>query len=230
MATHVLNRLLTMSRLATGGAALGAVMALGACTGLVPVADQTTPLPVQEAHPITAEMKTFSVLVPIKEVSGARSLLPADFVAEYQRRGRGPVMIYLPNGAESTNAARAVAGFLDDRAIPVKAMRGGNDSGMIVPDMLVVTYQAYVATVPECGTNSQRFGISPTNMAEADYGCSYQRNIGLMVSDPGDIARPRIATGSDTQRAADVITKYREGTNTGAGTQMGETVGLDTGN
>lgn len=230
MAMRVLDRMMTMGRAATCGLALSSVIALGACANAGSGVDQTTPLPVQEAHPITAEMRTFSVLVPIDEVSGARQLLPADFVAEYHRRGRGPMTIYLPSDGMAVNAARAVGGYLAQQAVPVKALSGEDDNGMIVPGMLVVTYQAYVATVPECGLASSSLGMNPANQSETNYGCAIQRNIGLMVSDPGDMVRPRTAETGDTARATDVITKYRSGSSTGAGTQSGETIGIDVGN
>ena len=74
----------------------------------------------------------------------------------------------------------------------------------------------YEVDVAECGDWSGASGFNPTNLPHTDYGCSYQRNLGLMLSDPGDLIESDDFGGMDAQRATIVIQSYRAGELTGA--------------
>ena len=56
------------------------------------------------------------------------------------------------------------------------------------PDVVIMSFLGSAVNVPDCGEDwSGESGFNPANTPIKNYGCSYQRNIGLMVSDPHDL-------------------------------------------
>ena len=60
-------------------------------------------------------------------------------------------------------------------------------------------------------------------MPPTNFGCAYYRNIGLMLSDPGDLVAPRGLVEIDAQRMDQVIRIYREGSAAGVDVPKSET-------
>lgn len=191
---------------------LAAVMiGVGACS--TPPAGAPTP---QQTHPIRVDLKTFQVAVPQSRATTAQPL-PAQFVEEYYRRGRGPMTVVLPAGADdhAVDAGQALAAWLEERLIPASVGRA-IDAAEVAEGGMKVFFKAYVAEVPECGDWRGSAGFNPDNLPHTNFGCAIQRNVGLMLSDPGDlIAAP--ATGApDTDRMVDTVQRYRAGETLGA--------------
>jgi len=189
-------------------------LGLAACTP-----EDAPPVAYQDRYPIRVEMKAFSVTVPVAAVKDARPV-PRDFLNEYRRRGRGPITIVLPETAppETRSAAAALGHWLDRRGIAATAVRGAGGVGPAADDELQLFFKAYVAKVGECGflgTAESASAATPRNALPAEYGCAVQRNIGLMLSDPGDLIRAKPTGPMDAARATGVINKYREGKATG---------------
>lgn len=176
----------------------------------------------QEVHPIRTRLETFRADIPYSRVTAAQPL-PALFVEEYYRRGRGPMTIILPPDADATarRAAQHLTLWLDDRLIPTALGRALPDdavpteddsvSGGGTDDELTVIFKAYVALVPECGDWRGEAGFNPTNRPHTNFGCSYQRNIGMMLSDPGDLHGAPATGPADTPRLVEAIRRYRSG-------------------
>lgn len=65
----------------------------------------------------------------------------------------------------------------------------------------------YVVLPPNCPNFSRPTASNPGNYADSNLGCSTQRNLGLMLADPGDLLRGRTLAPGD----AHMLTKtYRE--------------------
>lgn len=179
-------------------------------------------------HP-TAEVRTFraDVAVPTLSPDGTRAVvsLPEGFLDDYRRRARTPmsVTVLRDAGPEEREAARMLQGWLEDE--------GGIDTvyrevAGVVPAgagrTIGLSFQAYVAVVPNCGDWSGTAGFNPTNAHHTNFGCAYHRNFGLMLSDPGDLVRGRSAGSADATRQTVVLQKYRAGEATGAKAPRGE--------
>jgi len=80
-----------------------------------------------------------------------------------------------------------------------------------------VSFIAYKARARECGDDwSENLAFSADNLTNKNFGCSIQRNIAAMVSDPRDLLGPRRFDPADANRAATVIGNYQQGKPTAA--------------
>lgn len=202
-------RIITKQVLSTFGAA-SIVIVLAACAP-----PSTAPEPAQ-THVIRPQLETFRVTVPLSRATTAQPL-PAQFVEEYYRRGRGPMTIVLPSAADNraTDAGQRMAGWLKERLIPASVGRAV--SAEDVGDASVeVFFKAYVAVVPECGDWRGTAGHNPDNLPHTDFGCATQRNIGMMLSDPGELLGAPVTGAPDTPRMVDTMGRYRSGESIGA--------------
>lgn len=131
------------------------------------------------------------------------------FVGEFLRRARSPMTVTTRAGMRDRVRALLVGrgvmpGNVVFRAAPAK-MRGA-----------VLEFRGYVVAVPDCGDWSGWAGFDPANAPHTNFGCAFQRNVGLMLSDPGDLVRPRPTVSSDARRDARVLGIYRDGTAAGS--------------
>lgn len=190
---------------------VAAMTGLGACA--TPPAGAPTP---QETHPVRVDLRTFQVVVPLSRAATAQPL-PADFVEEYYRRGRGPMTVVLPAGADGAGAkaGRTLAGWLKERLIPASVGRAVT-AGEVADGTLAVFFKAYVAEVPECGDWRGEAAFNPGNLPHTNFGCAIQRNVGLMLSDPGEMIAAPTTGAPDTARLVDTLERYRAGEALGA--------------
>lgn len=198
--------------------AAAVVLALGACAPLPPTGG---PQPA-ETHPIGARLETFRATVTFARAETAQPV-PGRFVEEYYRRGRGPVSVVMPAAAspQEREAGERVAAWLEERLIP--ASLGRAVDGDSVPEgTLEVFFNAYVAVVPECGDWTGATGFNPTNLPHTNYGCSLQRNIGMMLSDPGDLLGAPVTGAPDTPRLVETMDRYRSIESIGRPAPVGE--------
>jgi len=79
------------------------------------------------------------------------------------------------------------------------------------PGAVTVSYQRYTVAVPNCGDWSASARVDHQNLAHSNFGCSQQRNIGLMAADPADLVRMREPQSTDAQNANRVMQKFRTG-------------------
>ena len=199
------------------------VLAVGACA---PPPGQTD---YRQAFPVTVEPTTVAVQVRFSEegtLSRAEEERFQGAARDYLRRGRSGLVIATPpdtgdKGAERlANAAGALLvkeGVRGEDIVlkPGLAAVGGKGA-------VVLSFRAYGITVGECGDWSGEAGFNPTNLAHTNYGCSYQRNLGLMVSDPGDLVKPADLGSAGAQRSGEIIKNYVSGKPTGADAPKGE--------
>ena len=81
------------------------------------------------------------------------------------------------------------------------------------PDVLL-SFHGTAVKVPECGDWSGEAGYNPTNLPTKNHGCAYQRNIGLMVSNPADLESSDHGSMADSQMLQRIIDLYRAGEET----------------
>jgi pilus assembly protein CpaD len=83
------------------------------------------------------------------------------------------------------------------------------------PDRVELSYSGYSIRVPTCGDWSGQAGFDPSNQSHTNFGCAYQRNTGLMLSNPGDLSVGGDSVERDAQASDRVIRTYRDGKSAG---------------
>lgn len=164
---------------------VGAVcLSLSACTG--PDSAPPTGQDYRANHPITVEREQISI--SFENDLSSSVLKWADvqrlnrFLGDYVQRGRGPVIV------EGSNALAAQDTLLTSGLVAdeIQLMDGITDS------VTILTFSAYSMKAPVCGDWSGSSSYMPDNPVHSNYGCSIQRNLGLMLSDPGDWVRSQV--------------------------------------
>ena len=148
-----------------------------------------------------------------------------DFLAGYRAEPRGTLVITAnPTGAGDA-LARARAQAVQRQAVAagiapsaIEAHLRDSDSR---PGEVMVSYERAIVEVPSCGDWSKNTAWDATNTTGVNFGCATQRNLGLQASDPADLVRARVAGEHDSQRADDVMQKYRTGKQGGAQQPVG---------
>lgn len=69
----------------------------------------------------------------------------------------------------------------------------------------------YVVLPPNCPNLSKPSDTNPGNFNDSNFGCSTQRNLGLMLADPGDLLRGRTLGPADGEALSRGIRAYRAG-------------------
>lgn len=69
--------------------------------------------------------------------------------------------------------------------------------------------RATVIDIPECTNDTETWTVNPY-AAFNNLGCANRANIARMVSDPRDMARPRVLTPADGVHAQEAIARYHE--------------------
>ncbi len=77
--------------------------------------------------------------------------------------------------------------------------------------------------LPDCGDFSKPTSYNFRNTVHGNWSCAHQRNLGLMVANPADIAGAGTFERRDARRTAKVIRDYRSGKPTISDNQLGQT-------
>lgn len=165
-------------------------------------------------HPLSVSTETISLSLPSGEPPiGENAVKFARFVKDYHDRGVAPLVIKTGNadkeGSFRVEQARRLlkkAGVSSADIAVAKARSGGGPGKAVV-----LTYTANAIKVPECGKSPQRMTPDSANRGHANFGCATQRNLGLMLSNPGDYEKARPMTGADPARALGNLGGYRGG-------------------
>jgi pilus biogenesis lipoprotein CpaD len=210
-------------------------VAVAACVPAPPVAG---PLDYSETHAIRPVATKFQLATRFDagsdQLSYTDGLRLERFIREFLRRGRTDLVIATTPNAEGAKAqdnlaglrARLVGAGVDGRRIVVRPgkMPLGDDAS------LLLSFGGYAMELPECGNWSGHTGYNPANLPHTDFGCSYQRNMGLMIADPGDLIGSGGDSYGDTGRQTGVIELYRAGAVTAAALPPSEIPGFGLGN
>lgn len=189
------------------------------------------PLDYRETHAVEPVPTRFVLATRFEPGSGRLAYADRDrlerFLREFFSRGRSALVIATTPDAAGLDAQEHMADFrkqlvfagVRPERIDVKpglAPLGGAHS-------VVLSFRGYDVSVPECGDWSGEAGYNPSNVPHTNYGCSYQRNFGLMLADPGDLLASEGDSYMDAQRSDLMIGLYRAGEYTGAELPPSET-------
>lgn len=106
-------------------------------------------------------------------------------VVDHARRGHGPIALRGPAADVATLTRMLVAAGASGSSIRPEVVRGGG---------ITLSFLAYRADPPRCGefrSDQRAFAGNFYNTASSEFGCSMQRNLGLMLSDPRDLLQAR---------------------------------------
>jgi pilus assembly protein CpaD len=187
---------------------------LGACN--------VAPLPTnyEERFPIETQAETIAFPVvfargrdPFAGEAGQRL---DQAVIGYLERGHGTIQLNVatpgrPDPVRQTSELFQVRDRLVQRGVPASAIRTGVTDTALPVDTVTVSYERYTATLPKCGDWSAPSSYNPNNTEHSDFGCAWQRNLGVLAADPADLVHARGSDTFDAQRSDDVVTKYRTG-------------------
>jgi pilus assembly protein CpaD len=144
----------------------------------------------------------------------AEEVMFSKFIREYHLRSDSPIGVAVNkvtlDPAEASAHVQAIRGLLRDAGVldsDVLVLPGG-----IEPEATaVLSYTTKVAVLPECENWSSRMSYNWTNSQHSNFGCATQRNLGLMIANPGDLEGADAMDNFDGQRGATIIRSYRSG-------------------
>ncbi|MEL6316029.1 MAG: CpaD family pilus assembly lipoprotein [Pseudomonadota bacterium] len=215
------------ARLAPRLALLGvAAVALAACSGFRDRLDGaydkglTTDQPYQKVHPITVESATKLVELPAKGPVAGRDAAALDALARgYLTEGEGPITVAYPaaagKGGSAAGAVRSAVRRLRAAGVaPRKIVTGAYDPSADGDRGVVVSYAALTATAGACGGLWEDTIQTYANQTPARFGCSHQRNLAAMISNPRDLLGPAPRDPSNPERRAVALEHYVAGSAT----------------
>ena len=184
------------------------------------------------AFPIKVQDKTFTIKARFVQSDAEANLDDTkqlqEFVREFHRRATSRMLLTTARDLDKSISDTLIT--VTKKHLHVLGMRANDlvirpslTSSMKGAPEVILSFRGALAEVPVCGDWSGETGFNPTNMPSKNYGCAYQRNIGLMVSDPDDLRHVSGHGTIDSQRLEQVIKNYREGTATGAEWTGGQT-------
>jgi pilus biogenesis lipoprotein CpaD len=175
---------------------------------------------ISQQSAIDAELVTFGVNLKFDVKEGKA-------FANDEINFRRYIKEFLQRGRSKLNFATAASAKIETEHVVLSRLIAGG----IPPDSIVVkrgqaqatdaqgvefSFQGYVISVPKCGNWFGETGHNPSNSSHVNFGCSYYRNLGLMLSDPGDLRAPQGIVASDARRMDNVIRVYRDGSAAGS--------------
>ena len=193
-----------------------------ACTGPNSAKHAVT---AQGNHPITIKQVSDSLEIETLKTSGKLSedqkAQLAGYAYSYKIRGHGPLIVSVPKGSKNSGAARATAKkvmqALGDTGIDqanIKLASYDGDPASAQP--VTINFNRFAASAKPCGDWSKDFTKSRSNSLSPDFGCSQQRNMAAMISDPYDLVDPGQLGPADAARRTIAYQKYRFGIGTAA--------------
>ena len=176
----------------------------------------------QSAHPLQVREETFQINVSLTETDKGPvpNNLAAlnEFIFEFHRRARSNLFVLAAEKLTIGQRTKLISN-LELQLADLGVSQHQIISDTISPDpaqkpnVVVMSFLGSIVKVPDCGNDwSGESGFNPANIPIKNYGCSYQRNIGLMVSDPQDLIQSQ--QGRDTLDSATiqrVIRQYQLG-------------------
>ena len=173
-----------------------------------------------KAHPIKVIEKTFQIELDLAPNSSRGWATLNDFVTEFHRRGKSHLFLF--STPHITQVERAA--LLGDLRVRLASL--GVKPHQIIsdtvgtnfdqnPNVVIISFSGAVAKVPECPDWSGENGFNPTNAPNRNFGCSFQRNIGLMVSDPANLLQAESSRETITSETIQrVMNQYETGVKT----------------
>lgn len=143
----------------------------------------------RQSHPVAVE-RSVSTLRLAADGHGHIQEVPAAlraFVTRHARRGHGPMEVRgTPADVAAVLRLAVEAGMRADQLLP--------NLGEPEAREVVLRFDDFTAHPPECGAFASDTGsllANPHNRVSSEWGCSSQRNLGLMIFDPADLVQMR---------------------------------------
>ena len=177
-------------------------LALVACEAPKQAADY------RDAFPLVVGTEALSL--SIADPSAGATLAAPDvkglegFIRVYLDRGEGPLVA--ETGADKAARVRELLIDAGLRSPEIVIRPAG--TAVSAGKSAVLTFAANTVKVPECKDWSAPATYNWSNRRSGNFGCSFQRNLGLMVEDPGDLAKPRIFSSKAAPHANQIIYNY----------------------
>lgn len=209
--------------------ALGAgLISLGACASSAPSSVPSTYLSgtALDRNEVTATKRTEFLEVAIdphaSELSSSDRARIRSFLALYNQRGHGPLVMSLPQA--TANQQLAVTAIAEARAIAWESgvqydeiAGAAHGAGASVSQPMILAFQIYDAVAPECASKAALdFSDASSNNTLPTLGCSVRTNLAAMIADPADLLGTRALDPSDLGRREVILEKFRKGEATGA--------------
>lgn len=222
----------SLSGLLPGAVLIASALTIAACNKTAePFVTGGIPVDHRERHPIRLVENEHRVQLLIGSGTG---VLTADqraqvayMASEWRREGTGHFLLETPKGTPNQRAAayaaREAQSILRAQGVPQRAIVARSYNTF--PDSLGSVRLAYARIEAEagpCGQWPEDLGAAvfpslepmPANIGNRPFynlGCSTQRNIAAMVSNPEDLVQPRAMTPPYAARRQTVMEKYRKG-------------------
>lgn len=128
------------------------------------------------------------------------------------------LMAETPEGADFGTASRlterradTVSDFLAINRIDAKDLLSRLGDSPSSDNAVTVVVRRHVVALPACPDWTDKPGDNHTNQPMSNWSCATAINFGMMVADPGDLARGRQPGYADGERQAMSIENYRKG-------------------
>ncbi len=164
-----------------------------------------------ESHPIQVAREQVSIVISLPESGNQLNSDDArrfkSFLRDYVQRGRTQLTVETVTPIEASAVLTANGfnagelNFISDATIPA-------------PNA-ILSFTANAAIVPECGDWDDNSSFNPSNLPYDNFGCASRRNMGLTVTDPGDLIQSQPISGGAAKSDA-AIDAYRGATTTTA--------------
>jgi len=107
--------------------------------------------------------------------------------------------------------AETVSDFLAINRIDAKDLLSRVGDSPSSDNAVTVVVRRHVVALPACPDWTDKPGNNQTNQPMSNWSCATATNLGMMVADPGDLARGRQPGYADGERRAMSIENYRRG-------------------
>lgn len=196
-------------------AALLLAAAVSACGGAAPYQAVPQTVEPRDVYPLQVESRAMSLDII---GDGRGNLLPTEglrldrLVDDFAVNGVGPLVVSTPrnHGPSGDRFFEAVVERALGRglALPeVVAQEMPEETGPVN-----VSYERSYVRLPECRGWWVESSFNPSNSPHINFGCATQRNLGLMVANPGDLVGPSgEGRPLDAIRSGTIIRLYRVG-------------------
>lgn len=162
----------------------------------------------REAYPLIVVKERLSLSINVPSGDGALSAEDADglrrFVGDYLDRGQGRMVAEADSARVRRLHELLRAAGLRSREIAIRQGGGGTTDARLA----VLSFVASAVKVPDCGDWSSSVGLNWSNRRHTNFGCSIQRNLGLMVVNPGDLYSPATMSNRAAPHSNTIIYNY----------------------
>lgn len=218
-----------------------AALALAGCNHKNGDTTASIPSDYRQRHPITVKEgpQTLELFVGARRggLTAEQRAEVLAFAQGWTREATGGVIIDVPTGtsnerpaAESVHEARAIlaAVGVPPHGVEQRPYRPANPKALAT---VRISYPRMKAEAGPCGVWPEDLGPNldnpgyMQNRTHWNHGCTSQRNLAAMVSNPADLVQPRAETPAHTARRTMVLEKYRKGESPATATGANDTKG-----